>query len=98
MLSTQRKALEEIIDLTIEDPVIHRQLAQSRLSHLVPQYEEPDLILSASRALGSIRNAHTHNIWSFTVVHLNALNNVVHSDLIKALIFSLRYGQLLEEL
>ncbi len=58
-------ALEEIIRLTIEDPHARVVLAGQNLDrYLVPKFKEPDLILSTSRALGSIENAKVHDLWS----------------------------------
>ncbi|KLO18486.1 hypothetical protein SCHPADRAFT_936160 [Schizopora paradoxa] len=62
--STQLAALDEMIDLTIEDPLIRTTLAECDLSGLLPKYKEPDLIISTIKALGSIQYARIHGIWS----------------------------------
>ncbi len=56
MLSTQLVALE--------DPVIRMTLKEFDLNLLSPKYSEPDLIISTSKALGSLENARVHDLWS----------------------------------
>ena len=63
MPSTQLKALEEILDLTIEDPIIREALQQSRLSKLTPKYEESDILIATSKALYSVTDTETHSLW-----------------------------------
>ncbi|KLO05754.1 hypothetical protein SCHPADRAFT_713710 [Schizopora paradoxa] len=66
VLSTQLVALDEIITLTIEDPIIRMMLKECDLSCLTPSYGEPDLIVSTSKALGSIENTKIHDDWLST--------------------------------
>jgi len=61
---TQLKALEEIVDLAIEDPIIRQVLRESRLSKLSPKYGEFNLLMSTSRAICSISDTETHSLWS----------------------------------
>jgi len=65
--STQLKALEEIVDLTIEDPIIRKALQQSRLSILTPKYEDPDILIATSKALYSVTDSKTHSLWSLVI-------------------------------
>lgn len=67
VLSTQLVALDEIVALTIEDPVIRMTLKEFDLNLLSPKYSEPDLIISTSKALGSLENARVHDLWSSVV-------------------------------
>ncbi len=67
MLSTQLVALDEIVVLTIEDPVIRTTLKEFDLNLLSPKYSEPDLIISTPQALGSFVNARDHDLWSSVV-------------------------------
>jgi len=60
VLSVQLKALEEIVDLTIEDPIIRQALGELSLSKLAPKYKEPNLLISTSRVLHSLTDAKTH--------------------------------------
>lgn len=63
--TNQFEALEEIINLAIEDPHARIVLAHHDIGHyLTPMFDEPDLVLSTSRALGSIENADIHSLWS----------------------------------
>lgn len=62
VISTQLKALEEIMDLAIKDPDIRRLPAESRLGHLTPKYRELDVIISTSKAV-SVRDVQTHHLW-----------------------------------
>ncbi len=64
VLSTQLVALDEIVELTIEDPVIRVTLKECDLSRLSLKYTEPDLILSTSKVLGSLDNGRIHHLWS----------------------------------
>lgn len=53
--------------------------------YLTPKFQEPDLILSTSRALGSIENADVHELWSGILDRLPALefveNPLAESDM-----------------
>jgi len=69
--STQLKALEEIVDLTIEDPIIREALQQSRLSKLTPKYEDPDILIATSKALYSVTDTETHALWRRVFCSLN---------------------------
>ena len=60
----QLKALAEIVNLTIEDPIIRQALGELRLSTLAPKYKEPNLLISTSRALYSVTDTKTHSLWS----------------------------------
>ncbi|KLO19911.1 hypothetical protein SCHPADRAFT_46400 [Schizopora paradoxa] len=62
--STQIKALAEITDLAMEDPLIRATLCACNLGQLVPSYKEPDLIMATMRAVGSIENAEVHELWT----------------------------------
>ncbi|KLO15817.1 hypothetical protein SCHPADRAFT_244654 [Schizopora paradoxa] len=64
LLSTQIKALDEIIDLATQDPVVRREFAGSKLGYLALRYNEPYIRTSTSRALSSITEVQTHDIWS----------------------------------
>ncbi|KLO15819.1 hypothetical protein SCHPADRAFT_244812 [Schizopora paradoxa] len=68
VLSTQIKAAEEIFELTVDDPIVRRLLAESRVDRLVPNYREPDLLVVTSKALGSVMDAHTHRLWSILIL------------------------------
>lgn len=37
------------------------------MSYLLPRYREPDLIVSTSKALGSLDNAKVHELWSMFI-------------------------------
>ncbi|KLO07531.1 hypothetical protein SCHPADRAFT_1001605 [Schizopora paradoxa] len=63
--STQFRALEEIINLTIEDPLVRFVFAELNIDrYLDAKFEESNLILASSRAIGSIRAAQVHDLWS----------------------------------
>ncbi len=63
--TNQFQAMEEIINLAIEDPHARVVLAGHNIDHyLTPKFKEPDLILSTSRALGSIENSKVHGLWT----------------------------------
>ncbi len=67
VLETQLVALDEIIALSVEDPVIRNSLTECDLRRLSPTYGEADLIISMSKALGSLDNAREHNLWSLFI-------------------------------
>ncbi len=67
MLSTQLVALNEILELSVTDPVIRFILKVFDIYRLSPEYSEPDLIISTSKALGSLENAYIHDIWSSVI-------------------------------
>jgi len=67
VLSTQLVALNEILELSITDPVIRFILKEFDIYRLSPEYSEPDLIISTSKALGSLENAYVHDIWSSVI-------------------------------
>ncbi len=56
--------MEGIISLTVEDLRVREMLGTCDLGRLSPKYKEPDLILSTSRALGSIEFVNVHCAWS----------------------------------
>lgn len=64
-MSTQLKALDEITNLAIEDPFIRTALVGCNLRRrLTPKFKEPDLLISTSKALGSVENTRIHSLWS----------------------------------
>lgn len=65
--STQRSALEEMLRLVIEDPLIHLTIKGSNLQKLDLHYNDSDVLLSTARALGSAELAHIHDIWSYAL-------------------------------
>ncbi len=57
--------MEHIVCLTVEDPHARAKLAERDISHyLTPQFDEPDLLLFTSRALGAIKYTKVHDLWS----------------------------------
>ncbi len=94
--------MEELQDLAIEDPTVRRVLAESRLCRLKPEYGEPDLIISSTRALNSITDDRTHHLWSnFVLGGPFALTDSVlpiPSNLTRALKHSLKVSFLSREL
>ncbi len=64
VFSTQLVALDEILELSVTDPVIRFILKEFDIYRLSTEYSEPDLIISTSKALGSLENAYVHDIWS----------------------------------
>ncbi|KLO10032.1 hypothetical protein SCHPADRAFT_943191 [Schizopora paradoxa] len=64
VLDTQLVALNEIISLSIEDPHVRALLQSCDHDRLLAKYSEPDLIMTTSKALGSIKNVQVHSLWS----------------------------------
>lgn len=57
--------MEEIIDLTIENPLARMVLAEHNIDHyLASKYRERELSLATSKALDSIENEKVHNLWT----------------------------------
>lgn len=77
-------------------------MAKLRLEDLTPKYGEPDLILSTSKALGSIRDTYTHQLWSaFILNHSLPLfgdDLILPAGLFEALKGSLRYADLINRI
>lgn len=66
-INNQLVALDEIVDLAFEDPLIRAILASCNLNRLITNYDEPDHIMSAVKALGAIEFSDVHRIWSETL-------------------------------
>ncbi len=91
-MSTQFQALEDIINLAIEDPLARVMLAQHDVEHyLASKYKEQDLFLATSKALNAIENEKVHALWSGVllgrmsefpeeVVNLYTTTNISDSD------------------
>ncbi len=69
--------MEEIINLTVEDPLVRAVLAGCDLRCLIPKYKEPDLIISTSKVFGSIENAGVHRLWSDAITSFQANEDFV---------------------
>ncbi|KLO05751.1 hypothetical protein SCHPADRAFT_946646 [Schizopora paradoxa] len=81
VLSTQLLALNEIVQLSTEDPIIRIMLKRCNLTKLVPRFTEPDLITSTSKALGSLEDTKIHGIWSLVLSsNGRSLDNVDSED------------------
>ncbi|KLO04074.1 hypothetical protein SCHPADRAFT_897309 [Schizopora paradoxa] len=72
VISTQLDALDEIVNLAIEDPLICAILASCDLNRLVTHYSEPDLLLSTERALGAVEFTHVHRVWEALFISLSS--------------------------
>lgn len=57
-------ALEEIIELSMKDPRIRAILADCDLNRLITHYDEPDLLISTVKALGSVEYSSVHRVWA----------------------------------
>ena len=64
LVSTQLVASEELVKLAIEDPVIRSILADFRLNNLAPKFEEPDVLLTTTKAFSFIKDTETHSLWT----------------------------------
>ncbi|KLO06426.1 hypothetical protein SCHPADRAFT_1002353 [Schizopora paradoxa] len=64
VISTQLDALEELTSLAIEDSLIRRILAGCERGYLEPKFLEPELLLASAKALASVKEAETHELWS----------------------------------
>ncbi|KLO12150.1 hypothetical protein SCHPADRAFT_941480 [Schizopora paradoxa] len=65
VLSTQLKALDEIVKLSMEDRLVREALSQLNAGHLVPKYKEVELSIAISKAIYSISHMETHEIWTW---------------------------------
>lgn len=90
VLSTQLSALEEIVWLAIDDSVIREIFNQCRLEFLETSYKEHDLLLKTSKALASIKEASTHELWFNILRHskreLYDLRDLIESSLLYVII------------
>ncbi|KLO07246.1 hypothetical protein SCHPADRAFT_656886 [Schizopora paradoxa] len=68
VLSTQISALEEVTALAMDDLVIRAVFAECRLEYFEPKYTEPNLLLSTTKALCSIKDTATHELWSTIIL------------------------------
>ncbi|KLO08855.1 hypothetical protein SCHPADRAFT_981278 [Schizopora paradoxa] len=73
ILSTQLDALEQVMALSMEDSLLRAIFAECRLDYLEPLYNEPNLLLTSMRALASIQETATHELWSPGLKHLDKL-------------------------
>ncbi|KLO10022.1 hypothetical protein SCHPADRAFT_999865, partial [Schizopora paradoxa] len=65
LMSTQLCALEEMLELTIEDPAIRSILSEaSRVTSITPNYNESELLSAATKVLISASETETHALWS----------------------------------
>ncbi|KLO05070.1 hypothetical protein SCHPADRAFT_738248 [Schizopora paradoxa] len=65
ILDVEMQAFEEIISLSVEEPLVREVLAGSNVYYrLEPKFKEPNLILSSSKALGCLRRSEIHHLWS----------------------------------
>ncbi|KLO04426.1 hypothetical protein SCHPADRAFT_947702 [Schizopora paradoxa] len=62
--SNQLIALGEIVELAIEDPQIRIILASCDLDRLATHYEEPDVLIATTRALGAVEFSIVHHVWA----------------------------------
>ncbi|KLO07255.1 hypothetical protein SCHPADRAFT_945441 [Schizopora paradoxa] len=78
LLSTQVTALEEVATLAIEDSLIRLLFSECNLKCF-----EPDLLLSSTKTLASIRETATHELWSSVILrsecdpHRRSLENSI---------------------
>ncbi|KLO08845.1 hypothetical protein SCHPADRAFT_944117 [Schizopora paradoxa] len=72
LVSTQLVALDEVTGLAIEDSLIREIFSECRLEYLQPKYLEPNLFLTSAKALASIEEAATHELWSSVILRQNS--------------------------
>lgn len=81
MIDNQLLALDEMVELAIEDPIVRATLAGCNLERLMPKYKEPDLIMSTSKAFGSIEFSNVHRVWSEVItLHLDGEYGTAHME------------------
>ncbi|KLO04596.1 hypothetical protein SCHPADRAFT_947589 [Schizopora paradoxa] len=64
VIDTQFVALEEIINLALEDPLVRAVLANSDHNRLITHYVESDLLVATTKALGAIEFNNVHRVWA----------------------------------
>ncbi|KLO07254.1 hypothetical protein SCHPADRAFT_945440 [Schizopora paradoxa] len=62
-LSTQLDALDEVMALAIEDSLLRTIFSECGLAPLEPQYNEMELQSRSTKALASIEERSTHELW-----------------------------------
>ena len=62
MINNQLIALDEIISLAIEDPLIRAALANCNLNRLATHFAEPDILSATAKALGAVEFSNVHRV------------------------------------
>ncbi|KLO08599.1 hypothetical protein SCHPADRAFT_944316 [Schizopora paradoxa] len=91
---TQLKALDEIIELAVEDRAVRCTMRHCSTGHLVPKYEEQELYVAISRVKISLENSETHEMWSLfrarvDYIYSNWTSYLFHKEMV-ALVVALR--------